>query len=77
MLSFLLIFSVLGSLIGGVASVAKAVSKATRDQLKELQCHDRMNRIADSVSYKCRRGLCLGPYKRGQGIAAKKKPQRR
>lgn len=52
----------LGSLIGGAAGVAKAVSdgKASRRQLEELQRH---NRAMEG------RGLYLAPYKRGGSIA--------
>jgi len=48
-LSFLLILGALGSLIGGAASVAKAIndSKAARCQLEELQ---RWNSAADYIS---------------------------
>ena len=60
----------LGSLIGGAASVVKAVndSKAMR-QLEELQRHDRAMEQG--------RGLYLDPYKHGQGVAAKKKKCRK
>ena len=60
----------LGSLIGGAASVAKAVndSKTARRQLEELQRHDRAMEQG--------RGLYLAPYKYGQGVAAKKKKKR-
>jgi len=63
-LSFL---PILGSLIDGAASVAKAVndSKAARCHLEELQRHDRAMEQG--------RGLYLGPYKHGQGVAAEKK----
>jgi len=63
---FLPILGALGSLIGGAASVAKAVndSKAARRQLEELQRHDRAMEQS--------RGLYLGPYKHGQGVVAKK-----
>jgi len=66
-LPFLSMLGALGSLIGGAASVMKAVndSKAMRRQLEELQRHDR--------AMKQGRGLYLGPYKHGQGVAAKKK----
>ena len=68
----------LGSLIGGAASVAKAVndSKAMRCQLEELQRHDRameQGRGLYLAPYKYGRGLHLGPYKHGQDVAAKKK----
>ncbi|KYN18875.1 hypothetical protein ALC57_08805, partial [Trachymyrmex cornetzi] len=68
-LPFLPMLSALGSLIRGVASVAKAVndSKAARRQLEELQRHDRAMEQG--------RGLYLAPHKygRGQGVAVKKK----
>ncbi|KYN10435.1 hypothetical protein ALC57_17454 [Trachymyrmex cornetzi] len=68
-LPFLSMLSALGSLIGGAASVAKAVndSKAARRQLEELQRHDRAMEQG--------RGLYLAPHKygRGQGVAVKKK----
>ena len=83
-LPFLPMLGALGSLIGGAASVAKAVndSKAARRQLEELQRHDRameQGRGLYLAPYKYGRGLYLGPYKRGQGVAAKKKktPKRR
>jgi len=57
----------LGSLIGGAASVVKAVndSKAARRQLEELQRHNRAMEQG--------RGLYLAPYKHGQGVVEKKK----
>jgi len=68
----------LGSLIGGAAGVAKAVSdsKATQRQLEELQRHNRA--IVEGhgsylVPYKYGKVLHLGPYKRGQGVITKKK----
>jgi len=66
-LSFLPMLGALGSLIG----VAKAVndSKAMRRQLEELQRYDRAMEQG--------RGLYLGPYKHGQGVAAKKKKCRK
>jgi len=72
----------LGSLIGGAASVTKAVnnSKAVRRQLEELQRHDRVmeqDRRLYLALYKYGRGLYLGPYKHGQGVAAKKKKCRK
>jgi len=67
----------LGSLIGGAAGVAKAVSdnKATRRQLEELQRHNRAmeGRGLYLAPYKYGKGLYLGPYKRGQGVITKKK----
>jgi len=68
----------LRSLIGGAASVAKAVndSKAMRRQLEELQRHDHameQGRGLYLAPYKYGCGLYLGPYKHGQGVAAKKK----
>ncbi|KYN12120.1 hypothetical protein ALC57_15713 [Trachymyrmex cornetzi] len=77
-LPFLPMLGALGSLIGGAASVAKAVndSKAARRQLEELQRHDHameQGRGLYLAPYKYGRGLYLGPYKRGQGVAAKKK----
>ncbi|EGI67313.1 hypothetical protein G5I_04096 [Acromyrmex echinatior] len=80
MLPFLPMLGALGSLIGGAASVAKAVndSIAARRQLEELQRHDRVMEQGRSLylaPYKYGRGLYLSPYKRGQGVAAKKKKQ--
>ncbi|KYN33873.1 hypothetical protein ALC56_11845, partial [Trachymyrmex septentrionalis] len=76
-LPFLPMLGALGSLIGGAASVAKAVNdnKAARRQLEELQRHDAMeqSRGLYLAPYKYGRGLYLGPYKHGQGVAAKKK----
>jgi len=70
----------LGSLIGGAAGVAMAVSnsKATRRQLEELKHH---NRALEGhglylAAYKYGKGLHLGPYKRGQGVITKKKKKR-
>jgi len=67
----------LGSLIGGTAGVAKAVSdsKATRRQLEELQRHNRAMEDYELylAPYKHGKGLYLGPYKRGQGVITKKK----
>jgi len=65
----------LGSLIGGAAGVAKAVSEAIRRQLEELQRH---NRAMEGhglylVPHKYGKGLHLGSYKRGQGVKTKKK----
>jgi len=83
-LPFLPMLGALGSLIGGAASVAKAVNdnKAARRRLEELQRHDRameQGRGLYLAPYKYGRGLYLGPYKHGQGAAAKKKktPKRR
>jgi len=66
----------LGSLIGGAAGVAKAVSdsKTARRQLEELQRH---NHAMEGhglylAPYKYGKGY-LGPYKRGQGVITKKK----
>ncbi|KYN40000.1 hypothetical protein ALC56_05608 [Trachymyrmex septentrionalis] len=57
-LPFLPMLGALGSLIGGAASVAKAVNdnKAARRQLEELQRHDRAMEQG--------RGLYLAPYNR-------------
>jgi len=68
-----------GFLIGGAASMAKAVndSKATRHQLEELQRHDRtMEQGLYLAPYKYRRGLYLGPYKHG-GCSCKEKKKHR
>ncbi|EGI58254.1 hypothetical protein G5I_13688 [Acromyrmex echinatior] len=72
----------LGSLIGGEASMAKAIndSKAARRQLEELQRHDRameQGRGLYLAPHKYGRGLYLSPYKRGQGVAAKKKKRQK
>ncbi|KAL6268284.1 hypothetical protein P5V15_001400 [Pogonomyrmex californicus] len=65
-LPILPILGALRSLISGATSVAKAVNrKAARRQLEELQ---RYNRTMET----CGRGLYLSPYKRGQGVTAKK-----
>ncbi|KYQ47056.1 hypothetical protein ALC60_13931 [Trachymyrmex zeteki] len=65
-LPILPLLGVLGSLVGGAARVAKVVndSKAAQHQLKELQRH---NRVMEG------RGVYLSPYKRGRGIARRKK----
>jgi len=67
----------LGSLIGGAAGVAKAVSdsKTARRQFEELQRH---NRAMEGhglylAPYKYGKGLYLGSYKRRQGVITKKK----
>ena len=67
-LPFLPMLGVLGSLIGGATSVAKAVNdnKAARRQLEELQRHDRameQGRGLYLAPYKYGRELYLGPYK--------------
>jgi len=77
-LPFLPMLSALGSLTGGVVSVAKTINdnKAARRQLEELQRHDRameQGRGLYLAPYKYGRRLYLGPYKHGQGAAAKKK----
>ncbi|KYQ59127.1 hypothetical protein ALC60_01855 [Trachymyrmex zeteki] len=65
-LPILPLLGVLGSLVGGAAGVAKAVndSKAAQHQLQELQRH---NRVMEG------RGVYLAPYKRGPGVARRKK----
>ncbi|KAL6259406.1 hypothetical protein P5V15_009327 [Pogonomyrmex californicus] len=68
----------LGSLIGGAASVAKAVNdkKVARHQLKELQRHNRAMETRGQglylAPYKYGQGLYLALYKRGRGVTAKK-----
>ncbi|KYN41637.1 hypothetical protein ALC56_03938 [Trachymyrmex septentrionalis] len=61
-LPFLSMLGALGSLIGGAASVMKAVNdnKAARCQLEELQRHDRAMEQG--------RGLYLAPYKYGREL---------
>lgn len=78
MLPILPMLGVLGSLIGGAANVAKAVSarKDARRQLEELQRHNRameQGRGLYLAPYKYGRGIYLGPYKRGQGVSTKRK----
>ncbi|KAG5307302.1 MRP4 protein, partial [Acromyrmex insinuator] len=68
-----------GSLIGGAASVAKAVNdnKATRYHLEE---HDRTMEQARGLYFapnKYGRGLYLSPYNRGQGATAKKEKRQK
>jgi hypothetical protein len=60
----------LGALIGGAAGVTKAVNanKAARQQLEEMQRH---NRALEG------RGLHLSPYKRGSGIKKRKGKKKR
>jgi hypothetical protein len=60
----------LGALIGGAAGVTKAVNanKAARQQLEEMQRH---NRALEG------RGLRLSPYKRGGGVKRRGKKKRR
>ena len=71
-LPLLPVLGALGSLIGGAAGVAKAVSdrKAARRQLEELQRH---NRAMEG------RGLYLAPYKRrgGRLSAGRKKNKKK
>jgi len=66
-----------GSLIGGAAGVAKAISdnKAARLQLEEMQRHNRAmeGRGLYLAPYKYGKRLYLGLYKRGQGIKSRKK----
>lgn len=66
LLPILPMLGALGSLIGGAASVAKAVGdrKAARRQLEELQRH---NRAMEG------QGLYLTPYKRGGGGTRRRK----
>ena len=66
-LPILPILGTVGSLIGGAASVAKAVNdnKAVQRQFEELRRHNRAMEQG--------RGLYLAPYKRGKGVSAKKK----
>ena len=71
----------LGSWIGKVASVVKAVndSKVARRQFEELQRYDRAMEQSRGLylpSHKYERGLYLSPYKCRQGVATKKKCQR-
>ncbi|KYQ50955.1 hypothetical protein ALC60_09947, partial [Trachymyrmex zeteki] len=65
-LPILPLLGVLGLLVGGAAGVAKAVndSKAVQHQLQELQRHNRVMKG---------RGVYLAPYKRGRGVARRKK----
>ncbi|XP_071575288.1 uncharacterized protein [Temnothorax nylanderi] len=65
-LPILPLLGVLGSLVGGAAGVVKAVNdnKAAQRQLEELKRHNRAMKG---------HGLYLAPYKRGQGVASKKK----
>jgi len=71
-LSILSMLGALGSLIGGAAGVAKAVSdsKATRYQLEELRRHN--HAMEDYglyfAPYKYGKGLYLGLYKCGQRV---------
>jgi len=70
----------LGSLIGGAASVAKAVndSKAARHQLEAATSRSRDGAGSRYlVLYKYEHGLYLGSYKHGQGVTAKKKKCRK
>ncbi|KYN12689.1 hypothetical protein ALC57_15129 [Trachymyrmex cornetzi] len=63
------LLGVLGSLVSEAVGVAKAVndSKAAQRQLEELQRH---NRVMEG------RGVYLAPYKRGRGVARRKKKRR-
>ena len=69
-LPILPVLGTLGSLIGGAAGVAKVVNdrKAAQRQLQELLRH---NRAMEG------RGLYLAPYKRGRGVAKRKKKRQR
>ncbi|KAL6267997.1 hypothetical protein P5V15_001075 [Pogonomyrmex californicus] len=78
------ILGALGSLIGGAASVAKAVNdrKVAQRQLEELQRRAMETRGQGLylAPYKYGRGLYLAPYKGGRGVTAKKRkktPKRR
>ncbi|KAL6268325.1 hypothetical protein P5V15_001452 [Pogonomyrmex californicus] len=81
MLPILPILGALGSLIGGAASVAKAVNdrKVAQRQLEELQRRAMETRGQGLylAPYKYGRGLYLAPYKRGRGVTAKKKKRQR
>ncbi|KAL6253759.1 hypothetical protein P5V15_015563 [Pogonomyrmex californicus] len=76
-LPILPILGALGSLIGGAASVAKAINdrKAAQRQLEKLQGRAIKTRGQGLylAPYKYGRGLYLAPYKRGRGVTAKKK----
>ena len=76
-LPFLLMLEALRSLIGGAASVANAVNDSkARHQLEELQRHNRA--MEQGHGLYLAQILYLSPYKRGKGVAAKKKtPKRR
>lgn len=62
--------SALGSLAGGAAGIAKAVTnaKATKEQLNEATRH---NRMMEAVALG--KGLYLKPYKQGLGVYLNKK----
>jgi len=64
----------LGSLIGGVAGVAKDINDKAA-QLEELLRHDRAMKSHELylAPYKYGKRLYLGPYKCGQGVITKKK----
>lgn len=69
-LPILPLLGVIGSLVGGAAGVAKAVSdnKAAQRQLEELKRH---NRAMEG------HGIYLAPYKRGQGVSRRKKKRQK
>ena len=81
MLPILPLLGALGSMIGGAASVAKAVndSKVARSQLEELQRHNHTmeGRGVYLGPYTGGKGLYLAPYKYGKGVTAKGKKKRR
>ncbi|KAL6258408.1 hypothetical protein P5V15_010366 [Pogonomyrmex californicus] len=76
-LPILPILGALGSLIGGAASVAKAINdrKVAQRPLEELQRRAKETRGQGLylAPYKYGRGLYLAPYKGGRGVTAKKR----
>ena len=63
--SFLPLLEVIGSLVGDMAGIAKAINdnKTVQRQLDELKHH---NRVMEG------HGVYLAPYKHGQGVSTKK-----
>lgn len=59
------VLSALGSLGGGAAAIAKAVTEA-RTAAKNLMEKERHNKVMEKVSIG--KGLFLGPYKKGLGL---------
>lgn len=59
--------SAIGSLAGGVAGVAKAISE-TRDARKRLAESQRHNETMEAIALRRGKGLYLKPYRKGLGL---------
>ncbi|KAL6255457.1 hypothetical protein P5V15_013791 [Pogonomyrmex californicus] len=82
-LSILPMLGALGSIIGGAASVMKAVNdkKVMQRQLEELEHHNRAMETRGQglylTSYKYGQELYLAPYKGGRDVTAKKEKKKK